>query len=113
MVVKKFKFDYKGKKVELEVQECKSVWSQIRGLMFRRKSKPLLFIFNDKKKRAIHSFFCVEFVAVWFNGDKIVDVKIVKPWKVSIKPLEKFNKLLEIPKNSKEFAIFVDDERKV
>jgi len=109
--VKKFKFNYQGKTKEIDAEICDSILSQARGLMFRRKSKPLLFIFNSKKRRAIHSFFCKPFVAVWFNDSKIIDIKIIRKWKLSIKPAEKFDKLLEIPSENKEFDIFSDGRK--
>ena len=92
-----FKFNYKGKEKNLNVKVCDNVFSQASGLMFKRKSKPLLFIFKTKKRRAIHSFFCKPFIAIWFDGEQVVDVKRIRSWKFSIKPTEKFDKLLEIP----------------
>jgi len=63
--------------------------------------KPLLFIWRKPKKRAIHSFFCREFVAVWMlknkNQLRIIDERIVKPFKSCVIPKEKFNLLLEVP----------------
>src|SRR3989338_7180348 len=48
------KMDYskssKGKKFSIEVEECRSVFQKARGLMFRKKSKPLLFIFKKPVK---------------------------------------------------------------
>src|SRR3989344_3488609 len=108
MVVKKFKFNYQGENKEINAEICDNILSKARGLMFRRKSKPLLFIFNSKKLRTIHSFFCKPFVAVWFNDSKIIDIKILRKWRLNIKPVEKFDKLLEIPSENKEFDIFSD-----
>ena len=99
----KFNFKYKGKNFNIDVEKCENYFSRASGLMFRKKSKPLLFIFNGKTKQAIHSFFCVPFIAVWFDGEKIVDAKFVKPWRFSVKPKEKFDKLLEIPVNDENF----------
>ena len=96
----KFNFKYKCKNFYIDVEECDNYFSRARGLMFRKKSKPLLFIFGKQTKQAIHSFFCIPFVAVWFDGNDIIDIKIVKPWVAFIKPKKKFNKLLEIPINS-------------
>ena len=106
----KFKFKYKGKEINLDVKECKNIFSQTRGLMFKKNSKPLLFIFKTAKKRAIHSFFCKPFFAIWFENNKIVDVKIVRNWKFSIKPAERFDKLLEIPEGDVTFKRFLDEE---
>ena len=103
-----FSFRYKNKNFRIDVKECRSILSQTRGLMFKKNSKPLLFVFKNAKKRAIHSFFCLPFIAIWFNGNEIVDVKSVNPWKFLIKPKEKFDKLLEIPLNDLSFRKFLD-----
>ncbi len=105
----KFKFNYKGKDFEIDVKECKNVFSKARGLMFKNNSKPLLFVFRKSEKRSIHSFFCLPFFAIWFDGERIVDVKLIKSKKISIKPKEKFDKLLEIPSNSEAFSKFTDE----
>jgi len=109
----KFKFRYLEKDFEMEVEKCETVFRQGRGLMFRKKSKPLLFVFKTSKKRAIHSFFCKKFFAIWFDGKKFVDGKIVSPWKFLVKPKKSFNILLEIPDCCKEFFDFTDGHRKV
>ena len=108
-----FKFDYKGKEKNIDVKICNSIHSQARGLMFKQKSKPLLFVFKNKKRRAIHSFFCKPFIAIWFDGNRIIDVKVVNDWRFSIKPSEKFDKLLEIPKADATFGDFLVGERKL
>ncbi len=106
-----FKFKFKNKNFIINVKECRGILSQARGLMFKEKSKPLLFIFKNKKTRAIHSFFCVPFIAIWFDENKIVDVKVINSWRFSIKPKEKFNKLLEVPSNDITFKEFIDEEK--
>ena len=98
-----FSFKYKNKKFNIDVKECRTVFQKMSGLMFRKKSSALLFIFNKLVNEPIHSFFCVEFIAIWFNKGKIIDIKLVKPWKISIKPTGKFDKFLEIPSNNKNF----------
>jgi len=104
--MKTTKIKLKGKVIDAEV--CESILSQARGLMFKKNSKPLLFVFKTARRRAIHSFFCIPFVAVWFNGDKIIDVKQVFSWKFSVKPREKFDRLLEIPSNNRSYLMFTD-----
>lgn len=89
------KIEIKGKIIEVEV--CDNTFSRARGLMFRRKSKPLLFIFNEPARQSIHSFFCKPFRAIWLNKNKIIDEKIVKPFSLSVKPKEAFTHLVEIP----------------
>lgn len=107
----KFNFIYKNKKLNLEVDKCDNIFSQARGLMFKEKSKPLLFIFKNKKRKAIHSLFCIPFIAVWFDEEKVIEIKNVDSWKFSIKPKYKFNKLLEIPSNDVTFKEFIDEEK--
>ena len=79
-----FNFNYKKKKIELEVKILKNVFSQALGLMFKKNSPVLLFYFSRFTRQPIHSFFCVPFVAVWFSENKIVDVKIIKKWRMNI-----------------------------
>jgi len=107
-----FSFNYKGKKINIDVEECRTIFQKTHGLMFRKKSRPLLFIFNRKTTEGIHSFFCIPFIAIWFDCDKIIGIKYVKPWRFYVKPLGKFDKLLEIPLGNKEFELFLD-ERKI
>ena len=109
----KFNFNYKGRKISLDVGECRSIFQKTHGLMFRKKSNPLLFIFDKYVNESIHSFFCKDFIAVWFDGTKIIDLKYVQPWKIYIQPRKKFDKLLEIPVGNKEFKWFSDELRKV
>ena len=113
MVVKKFKFKQKNRIMELDVGVCETSFSQARGLMFRKKNLPLLFVFKSVKKRSIHSFFCKPFYAIWFDGDKIVDEKFVKSWKFSVLPKEKFDILLEIPVDKAVKLGIVGKQRKV
>jgi len=97
---KTFKINFNGKKfVVKNYAVCKSFFSRARGLMFRSANykKPLLFVFKKAGKYPIHSFFCRKFVAVWMLKGKIIEIKLVKPWKFSVTPKEKFNLLLEIP----------------
>jgi len=104
----KFNFRFKGKSFCIDVKKCESFFSKAMGLMFKGKSRPLLFIFNKSTRQAIHSFFCRPFLAVWFDNEEIVDVKMIKPWRCFIYPKSKFNKLLEIPSDYKHFSEFID-----
>ncbi|MBR9705329.1 hypothetical protein GOV12_07990 [Candidatus Pacearchaeota archaeon] len=108
-----FLFTYRGKKHKFFVNELESVFQKASGLMFRKKSKPLLFIFKNKTNESIHSFFCVPFIAFWFCNGKVIDVKFVKPWKLSVKPCEKYDKLLEVPVNDDKFRFLFEEYRKV
>ena len=98
-----FKFKINNKEFNIEIKECESLYSQISGLMFKKNSPSLLFKFKKPKFIAIHSFFCREFIAIWFLKEKVIDVKIITPNKFSIKPKNKFDKILEIPSNSEYF----------
>jgi uncharacterized membrane protein (UPF0127 family) len=73
------------------------------GLMFHRREKcpAMLFEFSHPNKMLIHSLFVFfKFGAVWLDDkNKIVDKKIVKPFKLSISSGKPFYKLLEIPLN--------------
>jgi uncharacterized membrane protein (UPF0127 family) len=103
----KFNFRIKGKRYDIEVKVCENMFQKMSGLMFRKRSKPLLFVYDKLTYEPIHSFFCVKFVIIWFNGDDIVDMKLVRPWKLSVLPKNKFDKFLEIPKNDINYSRMV------
>jgi len=97
---KTIKFELNGKKYSIKnFKILKNIFQKMRGLMFRKKdfNTPLLFVFSKPGKYAIHSFFCRKFIAVWMLDLKVIDVKIVKPYKFSVTPERKFNLLLEVP----------------
>jgi uncharacterized membrane protein (UPF0127 family) len=74
------------------------------GLMFHSKEKcpAMLFEFPRPTTMRIHSLFVFfPFAAVWTdNKNKIIDKKIVKPFRFSIEPEKPFYKLVEIPLNN-------------
>jgi len=97
--------NYKGKRFGLDVKKCSGI-SKFFGLMFKgRNAGNLLFEFDRETSLAIHSLFCPEFLAIWANNNKFVAFEVVKPWKLGVKPAEKFTKLLEIPVNSRNSAV--------
>jgi len=100
MVLKKITYFIKGKNKVIKVKKCKNIFSKFSGLMFRKNSPPLLFVFDKIKFLSIHSFFCRPFKAVWLD-DKMHSTKIVdvKKWKISISGRGKY--LLEIPEKLK------------
>jgi uncharacterized membrane protein (UPF0127 family) len=102
----KYKFSFQEKKYDIDVDVCDTILKRAIGLMFKRKSKPLLFIFKKETRQPIHSFFCIPFIAIWFNKGKVVDIKKVMPWKPYIKPNKNFDSFLEIPSSSKYFFDF-------
>jgi uncharacterized membrane protein (UPF0127 family) len=73
------------------------------GLMFHRREKcpAMLFEFKRPTRMKIHSLFVFfKFAAVWLDDkNRIIDLKIVKPFIFSVSCKEPFNKLLEIPLN--------------
>jgi len=85
-----------GKPKKIKVKICNTILSKATGLMFRRQSPPLLFVFSKNKTLSIHSFFCKPFKAIWLDdgmhATKIIDVK---NWKLNISGKGKY--LLEIP----------------
>ena len=99
---------HKNKKINLEVE--KSIWLNPRGLMFTRREKAeiLLFDFGKSVGRAIHSWFVFfPFLAVWLDDkNKIIEIKKVEPWRFCVHPKNKFFRLVEIP-CSKKYEGFV------
>jgi len=96
---RKIKIRINGKQIEAE--ECKTIFSKMRGLMFRKNPKPLLFEFRKPTRQPIHSFFCEPFRAVWLRKDKIIDDKIVNPFRIFVVPKKKFTTLVEMPLKNK------------
>jgi len=97
---KAFHVGFRGKKILVKNYIlCDSTMKKARGLMFRGKNfdTPLVFLWKKPGKYAIHSFFCRRFMAVWLIDGKTIEMKTVKPWKLSIKPAKKFDTLIEIP----------------
>lgn len=80
-----------------QAELCDTALKKARGLMFRKNPKPMFFVFKKPTRQAIHSFFCKPFRAIWLNEGNVVDEKIVKPFRISVRPKEGFTHLLEIP----------------
>jgi uncharacterized membrane protein (UPF0127 family) len=96
MKTQKIKFKTREKEFIVEAKVCDNFWSKLSGLMFRRKSLPLLFVFKNHGMYAIHSWFCKKFLAVWLDDQGVVDIKLVRPWRSYVVPKMEFNKLLEV-----------------
>lgn len=83
MVLKTFTYYNQGRKTKISVEVCDTFWKKLKGLMFRKNSPPLLFLFNREQNLVIHSFFCKPFRAIWLDENKrvtkIIDVKKQKP----------------------------------
>lgn len=99
--MKTYKISYQGKNIIVNHYiECKTLFSKIRGLMFRSEDfkTPLVFYFDKPTNSSIHSFFVKnDFIAAWLKDDQIIETKLVKPYSFNIKPKEKFDTLIEIP----------------
>lgn len=96
MVLNTFTYYNNGKKTKISVEVCETIWKKGTGLMFRKNSPPLLFIFSKNKKLSIHSFFCKPFRAIWLDENKkITRVIDVKNWRPNFSGKGKY--LLEIP----------------
>lgn len=94
---------FKGNKILIgDYILCKGFFSKMRGLMFRPRNfkTPLVFVFDKPERFSIHSFFCRKFLAIWMLKGKVVDVKIIRPWKANILPKKPFDTLIETPFNS-------------
>ena len=107
MALKSITYFIEGEKKKIKVKICNTILEKASGLMFKKNSPPLLFVFNKNKIIQIHSFFCKPFKAIWLN-DEIHATKItdVKKWKISLSGKGRF--LLEIPaplKNNKSSSI--------
>jgi len=110
-----FKIQLDKKQIVLEnVKVCDTFFSQLKGLMFLKNAPVLVFNFKRKSRRAIHSCFVKKpFLALWLDDNLVVDKKIIKTWKFSVKPKEKFNKLIEIPVDNFNILKFSVDLRKI
>jgi len=96
MGLKTIAYFTKGKREKIKVRICDTISKKFSGLMFKKNSPPLLFIFNKEKKLSIHSLFCRPFTAIWLDekmhATKVIDVKNAK---FNISGKGKY--LLEIP----------------
>ena len=96
MKLSNFSYYENKKKKTIQVKICKSFFSKTFGLIFRKNSSNLLFVFDKEKKLSIHSFFCKPFIAIWLDKKKKTTKKIeISNWKPNITGTGKY--LLEIP----------------
>lgn len=96
---------YKSRGIKVNDVKKVSEFEKIIGLMFRCREKcpAMLFEFKKPTQMKIHSLFVFfPFVAVWLdNQNNIIDLKIVKPFQLSVYCKKYFYKLLEIPLSRK------------
>lgn len=111
--MKNIKISFKGNKIDIKVREL-SLLGQMIGLMFKTKNCDNL-LFKRGGRWAIHSFFVFfPFLALWLNEkNKVIEHKIVKPFRFCIIPKREFAKLVEIPLNKKNAKIISVVEAKV
>ena len=98
---------FENKKISILVKKVSSI-GKIFGLMFKTKeTENLLFEFEKETKMKIHSFFVFfPFLAIWTNKkNEVVHFKFVKPFNPRVKLKKSFQKLIEIPLNSKNKKI--------
>lgn len=97
----------KNKKIKINVKKV-SFFGKFSGLMFKNKNTSnLLFEFSKNVNISIHSLFVFfPFLAVWLDDkNKVVEKRIVKSFILSVKPIKKFRKLVEIPLNNENKKI--------
>ena len=104
MKKEKISFNYRRKKISILAKRL-SFFGRFTGLMFTKKenAKALLFDFKKPTNISIHSWFVFfPFIALWLDDkNKIIKIKIVKPFSLPISPEKKFTKLVEIPLNNR------------
>lgn len=81
---------------------CDTFLKQVRGLMFRRRIVPLVFVNDEEKKISIHSWFCFGEIDLIFLNKyyEVVELKQGwKPWRIHY-PMGKSMFLIELPKGT-------------
>jgi len=96
---------YRRKKIYIQNVRKLSEFGKGVGLMFKRKEKcpAMLFEFTCPTKMKIHSLFVFfPFAAIWLDDkNRIIEKKIVRPFRLIISCRKSFYKLIEIPVNKK------------
>lgn len=94
----------KNKNIFLEARKCNYL-DEAFGLMFQKKTKAraLLFDFTGRKGLVLHSLFVFfPFLAIWLDDkNRILELKIVKPFTFNVYSKKQFSKIVEIPINKK------------
>lgn len=81
---------------------CKTLFSKALGLMFSKKNKTLIFIFNKEKVISLHMFFVLYPIDVVFlnKNKKVVEIKEnFKPF-TCYTPKNKAKYIIELPKET-------------
>jgi len=96
---------FKARKIEIDNVKKLNKFEKGMGLMFRCRDKcpAMLFKFKNPTRMNIHSLFVFfPFVVIWLdNKNKVVDMKIVKPFRILVSCKKSFYKILEIPLNKR------------
>jgi len=96
---------YKSKRINVKNVKRLSEFGKGIGLMFhhRKKCLAMLFEFDKPTMMRIHSLFVFfPFVAVWLDyNNKVIDLKIIRPFRLLVSSKKPFYKLIEIPLNEK------------
>jgi uncharacterized membrane protein (UPF0127 family) len=103
----RIKVGFRGKSIGIDVRKVSFV-GKFTGLMFKaKKTENLLFEFRKKEKWAIHSWFVFfPFLALWLDEkNKVIEHKIVRPFRSSVRPEKKFLRLVEVPINMRNREI--------
>lgn len=93
--------------IEINVKKT-NFFSKFSGLMFKsNKTSNLLFEFDEDVKLSIHSCFVFfPFLAIWLDGrNKIIEIKKISPFSLSIRPERAFRKLIELPFNDETMKL--------
>ena len=107
----------KDTKVEIpNIKKC-SRFGKAWGLMFNRReaAQALLFDFKKPTRISIHSLFVFfPFLAIWVDEQgKVIDFKIIQPFKFRVKAPKPFVRLIEIPLNNKYLEVVKSMENAV
>jgi len=100
----KIVLNYNSKKIALLLRRV-GFFGKGWGLMFssRKNAHALLFEFKKPVDFVLTSLFVFfSFIAIWVDKNgKIIEIKVIKPFRFSIKSPKNFKRLIEIPINKK------------
>ena len=103
-MLKKVSFSFNGKKASVLAKKCVGINRSV-GLMFKRreKARALLFEFKRPTNLRISSLFVFfPFIVVWLDRkNRVLEIRKVKPFIISVMARKPYKKFLEIPLNSK------------
>lgn len=77
---------------------CKSLWSIIKGLMFKKinENEGLVMKFNGEKNLGFHGWFVPQTLQlIGIKDNKVVEIHILKPWRMKVMK-EHIDYLIEI-----------------